>query len=186
MYARPWDKKKEQREQREEKMRTPTGTYLDPLREVRERMGEWAEVAFRLGSDTSMPLVLGICNGKRFTSVSASVEAILGWSPDEMTDRDYWTLIHPDDLQRSLDETAAMFKERRGTVWFVNRYRHKGPHRDGSPRWIRMAWHTTAWSSHGEIVAWGIPLADDLPSPVCPVKGCPLQGMGGSGDDAGR
>ncbi|MFT5429387.1 MAG: PAS domain S-box-containing protein [Myxococcota bacterium] len=61
----------------------------------------------------------------------------LGWSVEELTSQSYMNFVHPDDIQRTMDEAAALTSERSTTVAFENRYRCK----DGSYRWL--SWNVT-------------------------------------------
>ena len=67
--------------------------------------------------------------------INRTCERILGWSPPELVSRRFVELIHPDDLQATLDLHAAGRADKGGVVGFENRYRHK----DGSWRWL--AWN---------------------------------------------
>src|SRR5205085_10666211 len=73
--------------------------------------------------------------GGLFGRVSSGWEAQLGWSPAELV----WTrcieLLHPDDLDRTMDETVGLAESGSELVAYENRYRHK----DGSYRWL--AWN---------------------------------------------
>ncbi|HEY0420163.1 MAG TPA: PAS domain S-box protein [Acetobacteraceae bacterium] len=65
------------------------------------------------------------------TAVNPALTAILGWTEREMIGRDLFDLIHPEDLDRSVERARTLAKGE--TLWrFDNRYRHK----DGSYRWI--------------------------------------------------
>lgn len=61
---------------------------------------------------------------------------VLGWSAEELTSRPYLSFVHPDDIQRTIDEAAALTSEKDVAVNFQNRYQC----RDGSYRWLN--WHS--------------------------------------------
>ncbi len=61
---------------------------------------------------------------------------ILGWSPQEVADKGFLELIHPDDLERTLGIVEQLHNNN-DVHQFENRIRHK----DGSWRWI--AWNDT-------------------------------------------
>jgi len=57
--------------------------------------------------------------------------AILGWTEMDLRSQTIWDFIHPEDVARTLEETAVIFNGQ-PTVRFINRWRHK----DGGFRWI--------------------------------------------------
>ena len=69
--------------------------------------------------------------------VSPSVENVLGWTPDDLKEKRWQDLVHPDDLLllRSDDDTTAMVPN--VPVIHENRFKHK----DG--QWIWMESYTT-------------------------------------------
>ena len=72
-----------------------------------------------------------------FARVNPAFEHILGYTPQDLTERPFTDFIHPDDLQATLDTYAAQAAG--GAVaGFENRYRCK----DGSYRWL--LWSATA------------------------------------------
>lgn len=66
-----------------------------------------------------------------FHSTNPAWYTVLGWSEAEVKSRPVWDFIHPDDVQRTIAETAVIF-EGEPTVRFVNRW----PHKQGGYRWI--------------------------------------------------
>ncbi|WP_338665957.1 PAS domain-containing protein [Pararoseomonas sp. SCSIO 73927] len=81
---------------------------------------------------TDIMLVAGF--GGTVTATNPAWEAVLGWTEAELLGRDLLELVHPDDLERSIQSIAAL--ESGEAPWrFDNRFRHK----DGSHRWIAWA-----------------------------------------------
>lgn len=74
-----------------------------------------------------------------FTRVNSSWTDCLGHSEEELTSRPYVEFVHPDDLERTLREAAALADPSHATVHFENRYRAK----DGT-------WHWLLWSSRSD------------------------------------
>ena len=71
--------------------------------------------------------------------MNAAWTECLGYSSDELLGQPYVELVHPDDLERTLAEAAALEDPDHATVHFENRYRAK----DGS-------WHWLLWSSRSD------------------------------------
>ncbi len=67
-----------------------------------------------------------------FHRVNAAWEPTLGYSPAELIGRPFIDLVHPDDVDRTIDEFRRATEEGTTTTRFENRYRHK----DGSYRWL--------------------------------------------------
>jgi len=95
----------------------------------RRRLGRQvrtSESLYRLLAEHSRDLVVRLrSNGER-PYVSASAQAVLGWTPEEMA----WIrpeLLHPDDRVRVQAEIARLFRNG-GTLVTTYRYRHKDGH----------------------------------------------------------
>jgi PAS domain S-box-containing protein len=88
--------------------------------------------------DTSLDLILVVDRRGNFLRVSPSSLAILGYPPDEMTNRSAQDFVYPDDLEHTREN---MRQARRGQLTrnFECRYVHK----DGHP--VPLAW-TGVWS----------------------------------------
>ncbi|WP_437630496.1 PAS domain S-box protein [Sorangium sp. So ce854] len=69
-----------------------------------------------------------------FRDLNPAWERTLGWSLDELRSKPFIELVHPDDREATLAETAALF-EGRTVARFDNRCRCK----DGSYRWLGWA-----------------------------------------------
>ena len=74
-----------------------------------------------------------------FTRVNEAWTDCLGYGSEELLCRPYLTLVHPDDLERTQAEAAALADPGHSTVHFENRYRAK----DGT-------WHWLLWTSRSD------------------------------------
>ncbi len=63
-----------------------------------------------------------------FKRVSPAIQRVLGYTPEEFCSRPYTDFLHPDDLNRTLEEVNRQLKTGQPVLQFENRYRHK----DGS------------------------------------------------------
>ena len=109
-------------------------TEEDPRRRVEEdaRQASDFELFFNLIPD----LACIVSTDGYFKKVNSAWETTLGYTHEEVMRTPMLDLIHPDDLERSLNEIAKQSREYR-TKHFVNRYRCK----DGSYR--IFDWTTT-------------------------------------------
>ncbi len=82
---------------------------------------------FNVASD----ILLTSNNDGRIGKVSNACERVLGWTAEEMVSSPLSTLLHPDDLERTL-ATSEIFARGEELIDFENRYRHK----DGTYRWL--------------------------------------------------
>jgi PAS domain S-box-containing protein len=73
----------------------------------------------------------------RFRKVNRAWQPVLGWDLDALVSQPFVDLVHPDDVERTIAETAALGRGA-DTVGFENRYRC----RDGTYRWL--SWKATA------------------------------------------
>jgi diguanylate cyclase (GGDEF)-like protein/PAS domain S-box-containing protein len=81
-----------------------------------------------------------------FKRVNASFERVLGYSEEELLSRPYVDFVHPDDLERTVVEAAAV-PDGRGAVQFQNRYVGK----EGEVHWLE--WTSTSLADEGLIYA---------------------------------
>jgi len=81
-----------------------------------------------------------------FVRVNAAFATTLGFTPSEIMAQPFTDLIHPDDLEATHNQYAALL-EGRDIANFENRYRCK----DGSYRWLR--WNATGINERGRIYA---------------------------------
>jgi len=70
----------------------------------------------------------------QFTFVSPAWSELLGWSTEELLTRPYTDFVHPDDLEATFAEAAALTRPGHQTVHFRNRYRKKGG------GWVHLSW----------------------------------------------
>jgi PAS domain S-box-containing protein len=68
------------------------------------------------------------------TALNPAWETALGWTAAELVGRSFLELVHPDDLQNTM-EAAAQLRDGETVRRFENRYRH----RNGDYRWITWA-----------------------------------------------
>ena len=78
---------------------------------------------------TDVMLVAGF--DAKAVAVNPAWTNLFGWNADELIDRDFLSLIHPDDLETTIAEVAKL-EGGETTLRFVNRYRH----RDGHYLWL--------------------------------------------------
>jgi PAS domain S-box-containing protein len=101
------------------------------LREEYRIKAEELENFFSLSLDL---LCIGNTTG-HFLKLNAAWEKNMGYTLAELEGIRFLDLVHPDDLQSTLDAVDSL-KNQEDVVALVNRYRH----RDGSYRWIE--WHS--------------------------------------------
>ena len=71
-----------------------------------------------------------------FKRVSPASQELLGWTPEELTNKPWLDYVHPDDVESTILE-AEKLKAGQRVLSFENRYRHK----DGS--WRVLSWRST-------------------------------------------
>ncbi len=82
-----------------------------------------------------------------FLEVNPAWTRTLGHSAETLTSRPFVDFVHPEDRERTAQETAALAEPGFDTVNFQNRYRHA----DGSYRWL--SWSAASDVELGEIFA---------------------------------
>jgi PAS domain S-box-containing protein len=89
---------------------------------------------FRVLSESSEDLITEIDLDGNLRYASPNHAEVLGWAADELVDRDWRKLIHPEDLNYSdiRTEIQSRIGEIPATVYRVR-------HRDGSTRWLESA-----------------------------------------------
>src|SRR5688572_19719440 len=86
--------------------------------------------------------MLGIANFQGYiTRLNPAWEDTLGYTPDELMEHPYLDFIHPDDVERTLEE-AKKLSEGASVLHFENRYRCK----DGNYKWL-------SWQANPDIEA---------------------------------
>ena len=81
---------------------------------------------------------------RRFLWVSPAWERTLGWTPEEITAREWLAFVHPEDLERTAAQAERVFAGEE-VVAFENRYRH----RDGTYRWLD--WRVKSYPDEGRL-----------------------------------
>jgi rsbT co-antagonist protein RsbR len=82
-----------------------------------------------------------------FRDLNPSWERTLGWSVEELRSKPFLEFVHPEDRQKTIDESAKLGQPGYETIGFENRYLCK----DGSYRWL--AWTAAASTDEGLIYA---------------------------------
>ena len=96
--------------------------------------------------DVSLDMLCIADFDSRFLRVSPSFTRVLGWTESELLSRSFLELIHPDDVQRTLNEVEVLALGAQ-TTNFRNRYKS----RDGTWRWF--TWCATVDREAGKIYA---------------------------------
>jgi PAS domain S-box-containing protein len=98
--------------------------------ETRIRVESESNAFFRLSPD-----LLGIIgHDLKIRQVNPSWSRALGYDENELLGRDYMSLVHPEDLPRTMQEAATLMQQG-ACVDFENRFRA----RNGEWRWISWA-----------------------------------------------
>jgi PAS domain S-box-containing protein len=106
----------------------------EALKRMNEMLGERVEARTR-ERDRTWELSRDLLAVMRFDTTVVALnpvwESTLGWPRDKLIEQPLWSLVHPDDLAATHEETERL---RRGNVTdrFVNRMQHS----DGSYRWL--------------------------------------------------
>jgi PAS domain S-box-containing protein len=101
--------------------------------------GAGEELGFQIGRD----LLCTMDADGYFVSMNAAWEGVLGWTRKELMQRPFIDFVHPDDVERTVNETSKVTQPDSEMVDFENRYRTK----DGAWRWLR-------WSAHSDGETW--------------------------------
>ncbi|WP_404439049.1 response regulator [Stutzerimonas chloritidismutans] len=106
----------------------------EALKRMNETLGERVEARTR-ERDRTWELSRDLLVVMRFDTTVVALnpvwETTLGWPRKQLVDQPLWSLVHPDDLSATLEETARI---RQGDVTdrFINRMQHS----DGGYRWF--------------------------------------------------
>lgn len=106
-----------------------------------------AETALSSYYDASLDLLATADLNGTFLRVNQAWERTLGHSAATICSRPFAEFVHPDDVQRTIAETAALIDGTRHSVGFRNRYRTA----DGNWRWLE--WNASLSPSGDEIYA---------------------------------
>lgn len=128
----------------------------EALKRMNETLGERVEERTR-ERDRTWELSRDLLAVTRFDTTVVALNPVwedtLGWPRDLLINDTVWSLVHPDDLSATHDETVRI-KQGHVTDRFVNRMRH----RDGSYRWL--SW--TAVPEAGMIYAAGRDITSEI------------------------
>ncbi len=80
-----------------------------------------------------------------FKRVNDAWEETLGWTSEEMTAKPWSYFVHPDDLERTIEEADKQTEQGLEAISFENRYLAK----DGSYHWL--LWNSRPSAEHGEM-----------------------------------
>lgn len=84
--------------------------------------------------DQSLDMICTFDEAGTFLSASAACKNILGYEPEELIGKSAWSIIHPDDLHRSMDTSGKVVNGWDATN-FENRYRT----REGNYVWLHWS-----------------------------------------------
>ncbi|MCC7380502.1 MAG: PAS domain S-box protein, partial [Deltaproteobacteria bacterium] len=84
--------------------------------------------------ELSLDLLCTADDTLHFRELNPAWERTLGWTLEELRARPFIEFVHPDDLQRTIDEASRLLKDSAITVAFENRYQHKDGH------WVPLSW----------------------------------------------
>lgn len=123
-------------------------TQIDRIRRLTHELENTQETFFDLAPDLC-------CVADRlgyFKKVNRSWERILGWSEDELLSEPFINLVHPDDVDKTMDILEYMSEN--DVTRFHNRYRRKpGSVNDlelvvvaGDDDYTVLEWNATAWN----------------------------------------
>lgn len=101
-----------------------------------------------------IPQLVAIGDGVRFVRVNKRFQAVLGWAPDEIVQMQWISLMHPDDLQPTLD---IIDPNGSPLLNFFNRYRTKA----GAYVWLQ--WSVSPMNQFGEVYISATPHYEDSP-----------------------
>lgn len=91
-----------------------------------------ADKIYELFFENSIDLLCVINSDGIFEKINPEWEFALGYAPYEMEGEKFTDFLHPDDIEKTLEEAKHQATNKNRVSNFVNRYKHK----DGSYRWI--------------------------------------------------
>jgi PAS domain S-box-containing protein len=95
------------------------------------------------GFDIERDLLCTADASGHFLTLNAAWERVLGWSREELMQRPLIEFVHPDDVERTVEEASRIVQPDSHIVNFENRFRTK----DGGWRWLR-------WSARSDGQTW--------------------------------
>ncbi len=99
--------------------------------------------------ELSCDLLATIAAGRRLGLLNPAWEGLLGWTREELRARPLDSLVHPDDVERTLAQLEPRGEDGERFSNFANRLRH----RDGSWRWL-------VWNGQYEDGTWYLTARD--------------------------
>lgn len=99
-----------------------------------EEAQKQSEARFRALAETSTAAIF-IYHGEKFVYVNSAAEQLTGYTNNELLEKTFWELVHPDHLEMIQQRRQAM--ERGESV--PSRYEFKIAAKDGTERWLDFA-----------------------------------------------
>jgi len=130
-----------------------TGTVVG-VRDINEQVLTRRDV--QLLWDMSVDLLAVADLDGYLTSVNASWERVLGYSPQEITSRPYLDLVHPDDIEATLQKAQDLLEPGQVTTNFVVQCRCK----DGTYRWLD--WSSRTAEDGGQVYCIARDVTDEV------------------------
>jgi PAS domain S-box-containing protein len=121
-----------------------TARWLDRVEQLRLHQERAAVRFFDLSSD----LLMTASFDGGFEQLIGPWEETLGWSKEELESMPFIEMVHPDDVERTAQETERL-QGGRETEQFVNRYATK----DGG--WRSLEWNVTGQPDERLYYSWG-------------------------------
>lgn len=91
-----------------------------------------------------LDLIMVVDADERVLCASGGWLQALGYQPEELLGRRWSDFVHPADLRSTQQLTAEMIRNGVPIVQLTNRWRHKNPEADGTPRWVWLEWNAVA------------------------------------------
>ena len=90
------------------------------------------EMVFAFSSD-----LICVANKEKFTLINPSFTRVLGWSKEELLKNTWISFVHPDDVEKTLNQ--SIIANDSATINFENRYRCK------NGEYVQLVWAATSW-----------------------------------------
>lgn len=130
--------------QREDEVGLLAETFDEMAAELEKQVDLLTE--YRQFFDMSLDMMCIAATDGYFKQVNEAWTRELGWSEDELLTRPFVSFVHPDDVQKTIDEVAKL-DQGIPTIQFENRYLHK----DGSYR--LLSWRSSPEQGTGRLYA---------------------------------
>ena len=136
----------------EERPEAGVGPFLGEERDLVDRIAEIlgreakhkaSEAELNRIFEMSLDMIcIADLNTSTFTRLNPAFTSILGYPREDLEGTSFLTLIHPDDVQPTIEVVERDLKEGKKVIHFENRYRRS----DGTYRWL-------SWVSHPDVSA---------------------------------